>query len=35
MEQGLFYEGRDPLELVTLAPGRLVTLLRIVEREEK
>ncbi len=35
MEQGLLYEARDPLELVGEAPGRLVTVLRIIEREEK
>eukprot|EP00730_Choanoeca_flexa_P003395 TRINITY_DN11394_c0_g1_i10.p1 TRINITY_DN11394_c0_g1~~TRINITY_DN11394_c0_g1_i10.p1 ORF type:complete len:753 (+),score=237.98 TRINITY_DN11394_c0_g1_i10:1426-3684(+) len=35
MQQAMFYEASDPIGLVNDQPNRLVTVLRVIEREEK
>lgn len=35
LRQRIFYELGDPIELVQINPSRLVTLIRIIEREER
>jgi hypothetical protein len=34
MQQAMFYEASDPIALVREQPERLVTVLRVIEREE-
>ena len=35
MQQAIFFEASDPIALVQLHRARLVTIVRVIEREEK